>query len=482
MNLAVKIAYNSLAQLGGRFFGTLLGLFAVAIMTRYLGSALFGQYTTIVTYASVFAIAADLGLTLVASQMINRVGVDEKRTLANLFAFRSVTALVMIGLAPLTVWWLPYETIVKVGVVVATGSFWFISLNQVFVSVFQKHLKTERIALAEVLSRLLLVGLTAYVAMADLGLIGMVAAMTISNALYFALHWGMSRSLIKFAWRFDWPVWKEIWHLSWPLLLTIVSNLIYLKADILLLSFLRSPVEVGLYGAAYKVVDILVSLPFMFAGLMLPLLVKYWSGKLKDKFGSTVQMMLDATGVFAWPILVGGFVLAVPIMVAVTGADFADSGLILRILLIAIVAVYFSCALTHAIIGLAKQRTLIVYYLITALVSLPVYLFLIKNYGVYGAAWGTVFSEVLICSFAWWRLQKELGRVFKNIINLKALVAAMMMGALLWPLRSWADTLCGLIVLVVGAAAVYCLIVWRFGLLKNFDLANLKYEQKNISN
>ena len=35
---------------------------------------------------------------------------------------------------------------------------------------------------------------------------------------------------------------------------------------------------------------------------------------------------------------------------------------------------------------------------------------------------------------------------------------------------------------VVGAAAVYCLIVWRFGLLKNFDLANLKYEQKNISN
>jgi len=482
MSLALKVAYNSLAQLGGRFFGTLLGLAAVAIMTRYLGSALFGQYTTIVTYASVFAIAADLGLTLVASQMINRVGVDEKKTLANLFAFRSLTALVMIGLAPLTVWWLPYDAIIKVGVMVATGSFWFISLNQVFVSVFQKYLKTERIALAEVLSRALLVILTVYVVIADLGLIGMVVAMTVSNALYFALHWVLSRSLVRFGWRFDWPVWKEIWHLSWPLLLTIVSNLIYLKADILLLSFLRTPEEVGLYGAAYKVVDILVSLPFMFAGLMLPILVGYWSAKLKDKFSATVQTMLDATAIAAWPILTGGFVLAVPIMVAVTGADFARSGLILRILLIAIVAVYFSCALTHAIIGLEKQRTLIIYYLITALVSVPVYLILIKNYGVYGAAWGTVFSEVLICGFACWRLQTELGAAFKKIVNLKALLAALLMAALIWPLRAWAESLCGLIVLVVGAALVYWLIIWRLGLMKNFDLASLKYGQKNTNN
>jgi O-antigen/teichoic acid export membrane protein len=98
----------------------------------------FGQYTTIMTYASVFAIAADMGLTLVASQMINRVGVDEKKILANLFAFRSLTALVMIGLAPLTVWWMPYDLVTKIGVVVATMSFWFVSANQVFVSVFQK--------------------------------------------------------------------------------------------------------------------------------------------------------------------------------------------------------------------------------------------------------------------------------------------------------------------------------------------------------
>lgn len=470
MTLARKIAYNSLVQLGGRFLGTVLGLVAVAVMTRYLGSALFGQYTTIMTYASVFAIAADLGLTLVASQMINRVGVDEKKILANLFAFRSLTALVMMGLAPLTVWWMPYDAVTKVGVVVATMSFWFVSANQVFVSVFQKRLATQRIALAEIVSRMVLLALTWWVVAADKGLLGMVVAMTISNAVFFALHWMLSLSLVRFAWRFDWPVWKEICQLSWPLMLTIVANLVYLKADIMLLSVLSTPEQVGLYGAAYKVVDILVSIPYMVAGLVLPILVNYWSMQAKENFASTAQAMWDAMAIAAWPILLGGWVLAKPIMIAVTGPEFAESGDILRVLLVAIVGVYWSCALTHTVIGLEKQKTLIIYYLLTALTALPVYLWLIKHYGVYGAAWGTVYSELLICACAAWRLSREKVWRINLSITMKSLLAALVMAVGLWLMADWASSVCGLIVLVLGAAGVYGLMIHKLGLLKAFNL------------
>ena len=481
MSTAVKLVNNSLAQLAGRFLGTVLGLVAVAMMTRYLGSGLFGQYTTIMTYASVFAIAADMGLTLVASQMINRVGVDEKKILANLFAFRSLTALVMIGLAPLTVWWMPYDLVTKIGVVVATMSFWFVSANQVFVSVFQKRLATQRIALAEIVSRLVLVILTIWVIRADLGLLGMVAAMTISNAIYFALHWLLSLSLVRFAWRFDWVIWKEIIQLSWPLMLTIVSNLIYLKADIMLLSLFVTNAEVGLYGAAYKVVDILVSIPFMVAGLVLPIMVKYWSSKANKDFAQTTQLLWDLMAISAWPILLGGSVLAVPIMVAITGTEFAESGQILRILLPAIVAVYLSCALTHTIIALEKQKTLIVYYLITALSSVPVYLYLIKAYGVYGAAWGTVYSEVLICVFAWWRLSQERVVKLDFAVTAKALLAAIIMALLIWPLRAFTSSVCVLILVVVLAAAVYFALISKMGLLEAVNMSNSRYGKKNFN-
>ena len=132
MQLATRVAYNAMVQIVGKGVSTFLGLLAVAMMTRYLGSAGFGQYTTIITFVSIFAIVADLGLTLVASQLINRPQADIKYLLGNLFGFRLVSALVIIGLAPLVVWLFPYGREIKIGVSVISFSYLFFSFNQVY--------------------------------------------------------------------------------------------------------------------------------------------------------------------------------------------------------------------------------------------------------------------------------------------------------------------------------------------------------------
>jgi hypothetical protein len=55
-------------------------------MTRELGQNGFGEYTTVITFLSFFAIIADLGLTLVTSQMINGKNKEEESViLGNLF-------------------------------------------------------------------------------------------------------------------------------------------------------------------------------------------------------------------------------------------------------------------------------------------------------------------------------------------------------------------------------------------------------------
>ncbi|MBI4812347.1 oligosaccharide flippase family protein [Candidatus Falkowbacteria bacterium] len=64
MTLSARIAYNTIIQIAGKIISTALGLIAVAIMTRHLGTLGFGQYTTIITFLSFFGIIADLGLTL----------------------------------------------------------------------------------------------------------------------------------------------------------------------------------------------------------------------------------------------------------------------------------------------------------------------------------------------------------------------------------------------------------------------------------
>lgn len=471
-----RVAFNFSAEFIGRVVGTVFGLLTVGIMTRYLGVEGFGKYTTIVTFASIFGIMADFGMVTVTSQLINRAGIDERKYLSNLISYRALSALVVVGLAPVLVWLFPYSYDIKLGVVIFSLSFWTYSMTQIFVALHQKHLRTYRLALIEGLTSAFRLVAVLVASWLGWGIIGIVIAMVLTNIAVILLQWLSSRSVIKFGWAWDKLIWLEIFSLSWPLILTIISNLIYLKADIFILSLARTQQEVGLYGAAYKVVDILVSLPFIFAGLMLPILVKLKSDADKGKFTKATQVMFDLAALSALPIFWGGLVLSDQIMVVIAGHDYLLSGSLLRILLLAVVAVFFSCILTHAMVGLERQRALVPYFIVTALVSMPTYYFLIKFYGYYGAAWGTVISEILICVFAWHGLVKSGIKALNLRKSFRSLAAAMLMAVVIWPLAKYADSLPILLAECLLGLVVYVALALWFKAFEKQDLAEIKGE------
>jgi O-antigen/teichoic acid export membrane protein len=100
----------------------------VALITRYLGQAGFGAYTTVITFLTFFAVIADLGLTLVTVQMISGAKDEENKILNNLFSLRLVSALILLGLAPIIVIFSPYSAAVKFGVMITAVSFVFPAL------------------------------------------------------------------------------------------------------------------------------------------------------------------------------------------------------------------------------------------------------------------------------------------------------------------------------------------------------------------
>src|SRR3989338_5147190 len=156
MDLAGQVARNTLIQIVGKIFSTLLGLLAIAIMARYLKEAGFGQYTIIIAFLSFFGIMADFGLTLITSQMLSQPGAEEKTLINNLFSLRLISAIIFLGLAPLSVLFFPYTAIIKAGVAITSLSFFFVALNQILVGFFQKNLTMTVVAGAEVVSRVAL--------------------------------------------------------------------------------------------------------------------------------------------------------------------------------------------------------------------------------------------------------------------------------------------------------------------------------------
>lgn len=396
MSLKRKIAGNTVVQVGGKFLGTVLGLFTVGVMTRSLGTGGYGAFTTVTSFLQFFGILVDFGLTLTMAKMIAEAPGDEDRVASNIFTLRLATAAVFFGAAPIIGMLLPYSAEVKTGIAIATLSFFFMTLSQVLVGVFQRHLAAHLAAIAEVSGRALLFAGTLAAAYAGAGLWAFVAALAAANALQFLFSLGFARRFVRIRLSADRALWRRIVAVSWPIGLSIAFNLIYLKGDIIVLSISRSQSEVGLYGAAYKVLDVITVVPMIFMGLVLPVLAADWSGGRQADFKRKLWRAFDFLTLIAVPLAVGTAAVGADLMRLVAGDAFAASGELLTILMLAGSAVFLSALFGHAVVAIGLQRKMIAAYAFDAIASLLLYLVFIPRIGAVGAAWVTVFSEAFI--------------------------------------------------------------------------------------
>ncbi len=463
MNLYAKVAKNTLIQIIGKVISTLLGLLAIAMITRYLSPAGFGEYTTITTFLAFFAVIADLGLTLVTAQMLCDPSYEESKSLNNLFGLRLVSAIVFISLAPLIVLFFPYGATIKLGVLICATAFFFPALNQVIIGLFQKKLSMGRDVFSELISRLVLIIAVFLSLHFKLGLNGILIATVASAAINFLLHYLLACKFTKIKPEFDWLIWKKIISRSWPLAITIILNLIYLRADTLILSIFKSSAEVGLYGAAYRVIDVLTTIPFMFAGIILPILTSAWIQNNKEYFKKLLQKSFDFMAIIAIPLIVGSQLLAEPVMKFVAGSDFAASGNILKFLIIAVAAIFLGTMFSHAVIALDKQKKLIWFYVFTSISSLIAYFILIPRYSYYGAAAVTIYSEIVIALFSGVCVYKYSKFKPNFKIFFKSIAASVIMGLLIYLIPSnYQNNLSGLLLIIAVATLIYLLCLYLF--------------------
>lgn len=394
MSVTKKLAQNISAQVIGKVISAALGLVAVGMMTRYLGTEQFGWYTTVITFLQFAAIFIDFGLVPVSAQMLSEEHGDKRRLVQNLLGFRFVTAVLLLSITPIIALFFPYPYEVKVAISFTSFSFLAVALNQIILGYHQSRLQTHIQAVGEVVGRIGLVfGLWLMIYM-DAGFLPIMVIVTISSIIYTAVTLTSLYKDGNFGMRYDFDVWKKIWIKSWPIAVSIVFNVVYLKGDILLLSVFRTQEEVGIYGAAYRVVDVLAQAAMMFMGLMLPLLAHAWSRRLTDDFRVRYQQSFDMMMLIAVPMMVGSMYLAEPIMVFVAGEEFQEAGIALQILAIAVFGVYLGAIFGHAVVAINKQKIALWIFVSNAILTLAGYLYVIPRYGMIGAAWMSVFSEL----------------------------------------------------------------------------------------
>lgn len=451
MSTTRKIAHNTIIQIVGKIVSTIIGLISIGILTRYLGTEQFGWYTTAISFLQFVGILIDFGMTPVSAQMLSEVDTKKhNRLFQNLLGFRFVTAFIFLGIAPLVALLFPYPPQVKMAIAFMTISFLAIAMNQVFVGFYQKHLAMHLQVLGEFINRIaLLAGLWLFTSFGA-SFLPLMGVVTFASVAYTIALWFFARRLARPTFAFDWPVWKSIMTKMWPIAISIIFNVVYLRGDLLILSWHFPQTAVGIYGAAYRVIDILTQTAMMLMGVILPLLSYSWAQGLKDKFSAQFQQAFDAMMLFGIPMTVATMLLADKIMILVAGPEFAASGAPLRILALTVFAVYIGAIYGHTAVAINKQKQTMWVYMSCAVITLTAYFLLIPIYGMPAAAWLTVFSEIYVGIF----LMLTVHRYLENTLQLKTfskiIFATAVMGATLFLLREL-----HIIILVLIGSGVY---------------------------
>ena len=192
--------------------------------------------------------------------------------------------------------------------------------------------------------------------------------------------------------------WRGIRSMAQPVLTLGASQCLGLmnyNVDSILIGVMLGPVPVGLYAAAYKPITAVLTVAVTYYQGLFPALSRSYAEQAEN-FRRILLRSFRFTAIFAVPLGVGGTLLAAPMIRFLFGDNYAESVPVLQLLSWSAVLVTLRGNFRHTLNAVGRQRLDLICAATAGAVNVGLNLLLIPRYGIQGAAYATVFSEI------WW--------------------------------------------------------------------------------
>lgn len=398
MSLLRSLAANMAAIVSGKALTAVAGLMTIMVLTRHLGPTQFGYYRTVLTYCAFAAVLADCGLYMINLREMSRAGADRGRVAGNALALRFVSTGGVLLAAAAVAWATPYDVTVKWGVLIGAAIYTCLQASDFLISIFQSVLKQGRNALAEVIGALVTLVAVWALATTRAGALPMLGATLLGAALAMAISWRLAHRLVAFHPSFDFTLWRQFLVAGLPIAGAQILGMAMLRGDALLLSLYQPAADVGLYGVPAKLFELATSIPYQFAGLMMPALAA-GARSSPQEFAQALRNAVDVGAVYGVGAILALAVFAPQILTLMAGADFAAGATALVIIAFATALAGMTHILRFALVACERPRFVLVGDSIACACAFVAYFSLIPTFSFVGAAIGTVVGEVaaLVC-------------------------------------------------------------------------------------
>jgi len=398
-----------------------VSFFYFIIVARFVGVENTGQYFFALAFASIFAVAADSGLAAVltreSAKEPEKANEREATAFGGKLIFGALAYILLVVAANL----LGYAPSIRSFIYLAGLAMFFDNIHSFFYAVFRarKNLKYESVGVVGSQIITMVIGTVAL--FNGWPLIWLIIAYVIPSFLnvlyagYFAKRVGGWRLAISFRG----AALKDFLAMAWPFALAGIIGRLYSYSDSLLMSKFLSSRELGLWSVPYKIVFAFQFIPLALSASVYPVFSQL-IGVDREAASRLFAKAWRYLFTIVFPLAVGLFVLAEPLLSKIYGQGFAPAAPALRLLCISLIFSYLaiiSGALLNAV-GWQKKQTVLV--AIALVVNLCANIILIPRLGITGAAVSALASNFILWLCGFWLARRRLllpGRLIFKYAN-----------------------------------------------------------------
>ena len=444
MTLIKTVFKNTLALTIANFSSKVIAAIVGILLVRHLGAAGFGEYSAAIALATLFVAFTDLGF----GQLIIREGSRDRKSisthLSNALLVRAIlSSVVFVLMLVVASHLVSYRDILPLLVILGFCVF-LGELHNIFFRVFQASQEMVYTGTFQLIKSILAGAVIYLLIRLNYRLYTIAWGQTVAVALmtFFIVIFVIRKYNFQFKPQKLFDAFKE----ALPFGLAGMLLLAYLQIPTVLLSMERTKVEVGLFSAAFKMIATLYFIPQIISNVIYPILFKLGVKDL-EKHQKTYTTMYRFSSSLGIPASLALFLLAEPIVYFLFGAEFKPAISVLRAVswLFALQCMSYPLADALTTADFQWHRTFM--HTITVSSCLVFCLFLIPQYGAFGAGLALLFAEIInLCGFQILTCVLLKGEIvlFKNPLTW---LSALIMGVIIFAL---APKLNFLIVLFIG--------------------------------
>lgn len=466
-----KVAKNFIYMLFANVFSRIIGLILTIYMARKFGPTDFGVINFSSVFIGYFSMLASMGIQSFGIVQVIKDKNNLKKNVDIIVSLRIVLSLLAFIVLIIVTFLINVDLNVKKMIVISGFSILINSLclDWVFNALQEMKYISYSVMMTSVLSILLVfipIYTHIYTEIYIVPIVSIIASI-ISNLYLATIYRKKLKNTVNF--KIDTKQFLKLLQNSWPFFFSGVFATINTNFDSLMLGFMRSNYDVGLYNSVYKLINVLtLFVSFIFIPLF-PILIEYFNEKKYDDLGIIINNVRKILIIFAIPMLIVAFTLSKETLFTLYGAKYMGASTVFTIL-ISFVAIFsirelYGYELTAW--GLQKQYMKIV--LLSSSINIISNAILIPKYGINGAALCTLFSEVINITLMYKLSRKTLNVKYDNGYIFRIIASAIIMSISIYLVKMTSSNIF-LIAIIAGIIYLVSIFILKVITIKEVKL------------